>query len=386
MNRIRPIFGLIGVLALAAMACNFLSGADEPTATPVTQATIVVDESTSPTEAPTVAPTDTPEPAPTEALPTEAPPTAVPEESSVTPLELETTSYVHYLGFFEAYPPVGWIMEESEGGTTFSAPDGSGYVEVEVNNTGIMLDGESFERFIDAREENYFGQYNDYEIIEDQSDPGSGLALVTKRLTADGIVQDVLSYYEQVDLAIVAYDLWADSDLTDAYGPAFDELFNTAVVDAAAVEESAEIYYWVYTFYGPGDLFSIDVPVAWSYESEEAEDTIIDTFSSPDEHAFIQNITYDDGTEISKSDAGALALRLLNEFYASDILITDTQVQPDESERLTWSSPSGEYSGISFLETRGTTFLLFSVLWDDAFEDEYFSTLDYTIGTYDVPE
>ncbi len=386
MNRIRPIFGLIGVLALAAMACNFLSGADEPTATPVTQATIVVDESTSPTEAPTVAPTDTPEPAPTEALPTEAPPTAVPEESAVTPLELETTSYVHYLGFFEAYPPVGWIMEESEGGTTFSAPDGSGYVEVEVNNTGIMLDGESFERFIDAREENYFGQYNDYEIIEDQSDPGSGLALVTKRLTADGIVQDVLSYYEQVDLAIVAYDLWADSDLTDAYGPAFDELFNTAVVDAAAVEESAEIYYWVYTFYGPGDLFSIDVPVAWSYESEEAEDTIIDTFSSPDEHAFIQNITYDDGTEISKSDAGALALRLLNEFYASDILITDTQVQPDESERLTWSSPSGEYSGISFLETRGTTFLLFSVLWDDAFEDEYFSTLDYTIGTYDVPE
>lgn len=386
MNRIRPIFGLIGVLALAAMACNFLSGADEPTATPVTQATIVVDESTSPTEAPAVAPTDTPEPAPTEALPTEAPPTAVPEESAVTPLELETTSYVHYLGFFEAYPPVGWIMEESEGGTTFSAPDGSGYVEVEVNNTGIMLDGESFERFIDAREENYFGQYNDYEIIEDQSDPGSGLALVTKRLTADGIVQDVLSYYEQVDLAIVAYDLWADSDLTDAYGPAFDELFNTAVVDAAAVEESAEIYYWVYTFYGPGDLFSIDVPVAWSYESEEAEDTIIDTFSSPDEHAFIQNITYDDGTEISKSDAGALALRLLNEFYASDILITDTQVQPDESERLTWSSPSGEYSGISFLETRGTTFLLFSVLWDDAFEDEYFSTLDYTIGTYDVPE
>lgn len=391
MNRIRPIFGLIGVLALAAMACNLLSGADEPTATPVVEATIVVDELTSPTEAPALAPTDTPEQLPTEAPPTEAPPTeapptVVPEESSVTPLELETTSYAHYLGFFEAYPPVGWTMEENDGGATFRAPDDSGYVEVEVNNTGVALDGESFESFVVAREQNYFGLFDEYELVDYQIDPDLGLARVTKTFVSDGFPQDVFTYYDRYGLAVYVYDFWADSDVADAYEPTFEEMFDTSPVYPEAVEESADIYDWIYTFYGPGDLFSIDVPIPWTYESSEEENVIIDTFSSPDAHAFIQNITYDDGTEISKSDAGAFALGLLKDIYASDIQISDDQVQPDGSERLTWRSPSGEYSGISFLETRGTTFLLFSVLWDDAYEDYYYNTLNHTIGTYDVPE
>jgi hypothetical protein len=390
MKRIRPIFWLIVVLALVAISCNFVTGGDEPTDTPVVEPTVVVEEVTSPTEAPLPAATDTPEPLPTEPQPTEAPPTeepptAVPEELPASSLELETTSYAHSLGFFDVYPPVGWTMDESDGGATFTAPDETGYVEVEVNNTGATLDGESFGRFVDARELNYFGQYDGYEPGDYQIDVDFGRARVAKTLIADGFPQEVFTYYDQYGPAIFVYDFWADSDVAEAYAPAFEEIFNTSPVDSTAVEESAEIYYWVYTFYGPDDLFSIEVPIPWSYESEEAENTIIDTFSSPDEHAFIQNITYDDGTEVSKSDAGAFALGLLKEVYASDIQINDDQVQSDGSERLTWSSPSGAYSGISFLETRGTTFLLFSVLWDDAYEDYYYDTLDYTIGTYDVP-
>jgi hypothetical protein len=118
----------------------------------------------------------------------------------------------------------------------------------------------------------------------------------------------------------------------------------------------------------------------------EGDVFIVDTFTSPDEHAFIENITYDDGEAISRSDAGAFALELMKEFYAGDIQVSDDQVQPDGSERLTWHSPSGGYSGISFLETRGTTFLLFSSIWDDPYEDDYLDSLRYTIETYDVPE
>ncbi|MFN2224439.1 MAG: hypothetical protein ACK2UH_17920 [Candidatus Promineifilaceae bacterium] len=390
MKRIRPIFWLIIVLVLTAMACNFVTGTDEPTATPEAEPTLVQEEIASPTDTPLPLPTDTPEPLPTEPQPTEAPPveappTAVPEELPVASLELDETAYTHYLGFFDAYPPVGWIMEEGDGGATFTAPDETGYIEVEVNNTGATLDGESFTRFVDAREINYFGQYDGYEIVDYQIDPEFGRARVAKTLVMDGFPQDVFTYYDQYGPAIFVYDFWADSDVAEAYTPAFEEFFNTSPVYSTAVEESAEVYYWIYTFYGPDDLFSIEVPIPWTYEFEEEEDVIIDTFSSPDEHAFIQNITYDDGTEISKSDAGAFALGLLKEIYADDIQISNDQVQPDGSERLTWSSPSGEYSGISFLETRGTTFLLFSVLWDNAYEDYYYDTLNYTIGTYVVP-
>ena len=61
------------------------------------------------------------------------------------------------------------------------------------------------------------------------------------------------------------------------------------------------------------------------------------------------------------------------------------QVQSDGRERLTWFDGDGGYSGISVFETRGTTFLLFTVLWDDPFEDIYFDALDYTINSYVNP-
>jgi hypothetical protein len=391
MKHTRPILWLIVVLILAAMACNFIGGADEPTATPEAEPTLVQEEIASPTDTPLPPPTDTPEPLPTEpppteAPPTEAPPTEAPDEAQAASLTLDETAYSHYLGFFDAYPPAGWIMEEGDGGATFSAPDETGYIEVEVNNTGVVLDGESFQRFVDAREDNYFGQYDGYEIVDYQIDIDFGRARVAKTLVTDGFPQDVFSYYDQYGAAIFVYDFWADSDVAVGYEPAFEEVFATSPVYSTAVEESADIYYWVFTFYGPGDLFSIEVPIAWTYEIEEEESVIVDTFTSPDDHALIQNITYDDGTEVSRSDAGAFALGLLKEIYATDIQISGDQVQPDGSERLTWRSPSGAYSGISFLETRGTTFLLFSVIWDDAYEDYYYDTLDYTIGTYVVPE
>lgn len=394
MKRVRPIFWLIIVLVLAAMACNFVTGDEEPTATPEAAVQAGQEEAAA-TEAPLPAPTNTPEPAPTdpaateppptEPSPTEAPPTEAAEESAATP-ELDSAPYAHYLGFFEVYPPAGWTMNESDGGATFIAPDESGYVEVEVNNTGEALDGASFERFVDAREINYFGQSDGFEIVDYQIDPDFGVARVTKELISDGVPQRVFTFYDQYGPAIYAYDFWADSDVADAYAPAFEEIISSATVDFEAVEELADVYYWIYPFYGPGDLFSIEVPVSWNYVHEEEENVIVDTFYSPDEHGIIQNITYDDGTEISRSDAGAFALELLKEVYASDIQISDDQVQADGSERLTWRSPSGAYSGISFLETRGTTFLLFSVLWDDAYEDAYRDTLEYTIETYDVPE
>jgi hypothetical protein len=209
---------------------------------------------------------------------------------------------------------------------------------------------------------------------------------VSKELVADGASQKVFTFYDQYGSVIYAYDFWAESNVADAYRPTYEGIIDTATPYPEAVTESAIIYYWDYTFFGPEDLFSIDVPFAWTYESDVSDVAIVDSFYSPDEHAFIENITYDDGVEISRSEAGAFALELLKEFYASDIQISDDTVQPDGSERLTWRSASGDYSGISFLETRGTTFLLFSVVWDDAYEDAYLDTLLYTIESYDVPE
>jgi hypothetical protein len=387
MKQNRPLLLMFGLFLAATLACGLLGGAEEPTTEPQSTAeprqeptatAIAQSEDPDPTEAP-------PEPSPTaevEATATELPAA----EETMAAFELESSPFVHSQGIFEILAPQGWAVEEGDGSVTFNAPDESGFVNVEVTNTVIPLDEASFESFIDARDLNFFGAFDGYEVANRKIDAPLGLAVTTKRLLFDGIPQIVTTVYDQYDQAIYSLDFWAEEDLAEAYNAVYEEISNSLAVDSAAVAEQLNSYAWIYTFYGPGDLFEIEVPTSWRYEFSEGDAALVDTFYSPDEHGIIQNITYDEGEEISRSEAGAFALELLKSYYAEDIRISDDQVQPDGSERLTWSSPGGGYSGITFLETRGTTFLLFSVLWDDPFEEAYLDVLDYTIGSYVVPE
>jgi len=148
-------------------------------------------------------------------------------------------------------------------------------------------------------------------------------------------------------------------------------------------------------FTDQNDLYSIEVPADWFYEQtydSENNYYYIDTFSSPDGGAIIENIVYDDGTPFTGKQKGRFALYLLNTFYSStgregDIRVSDDKIMPDGSERLTWTSQGGGYSGISFLEVRSndTTFLLFTVNWGNNVQDDYIDTLNYVIDSYSIP-
>ena len=149
------------------------------------------------------------------------------------------------------------------------------------------------------------------------------------------------------------------------------------------------------TFTDQNDLYSIEVPADWTYEqSYDSENNYyyIDTFTSPDGGAVIENIVYDDGKPFTGNQKSKFSLYLLNTFYSStgtegDIKVTDDSIMKDGSERLTWESKSGGYSGISFLEVRsnGTTFLFFTVDWGNDVEDTYIDTLNYVIESYTIP-
>jgi len=394
MKQSRPIIFAFFLLLAVTIACGAGTGGDEPTSqpevqpteAPPTEAASSIDPTAPPpTEAPEELPTEAPatEPPPTEAPPTETPPTEAPPQAA---FELAAAPFTHPQGIFELYPPEGWTAESEDGGATFNAPDDSGFINVEVTNTGLVLDGDSFERFVDARDLNIFGGFESYQVTSRKVDRDLAVARVTKRLLFDSIPQTVMTLYDQRDQTVFALDFWAEENVATSYLERYEEIIDTASVDAAVATSLVEPYFWIYTFYGPDDMFSIEVPIPWRYEVAEGDVAIVDTFYSPDEHGIVQNIAYDDGDEVSRSEAGAFALELLKDYYAEDIRISDDQVQADGSERLTWTSPSGDFSGISFLETRGTTFLLFSVLWDNPFEDAYYDALDYTISTYEVPE
>jgi hypothetical protein len=149
------------------------------------------------------------------------------------------------------------------------------------------------------------------------------------------------------------------------------------------------------TFTDQNNLYSIDVPADWDYSQTvdtENNNYYIDTFKSPDGGAVIENIVYDDGTAFTGNQKAKFSLYLLNTFYSStgkegDIKVSDDSIQKDGSERLTWTSKGGGYSGLSFLEVRsnGTTFLFFTVDWGNDVQDTYIDTLNYVIESYKIP-
>jgi hypothetical protein len=149
------------------------------------------------------------------------------------------------------------------------------------------------------------------------------------------------------------------------------------------------------TFTDQNELYIIEVPADWTYEQTvdtENNDYYIDTFTSPDGGAVIENIVYDDGTVFTGNQKAKFALYLLNTFYSStgregDIRVSDDKIMQDGSERLIWTSKGGGYSGISFLELRsnGTTFLFFTVDWGNSVEETYVDTLNYVIESYTIP-
>lgn len=374
---------LLLVLILPTLACRLIGGAEPkattfPTARPATATNAPPTEMPSrPTAAPAPVATETPQPTARTADPAASP--------TARPIELSATRYTHPREIFSLQPPAGWNVSEDDGSASFTSPDETGYLHVEVTNTGYELDAEAFISFVENRDLNFFGVFEDYVLVEQEIEAEDGVASVTKNFTFNQVPQTAVTVYLQEGSAIYAVDTWADQDYVSLYSDLYPRVIGTMESDSEAVTGQL-IYNWIYTFEGPAGLFTIDVPTPWEYERTDSDVVIVDSFYAPDGHAVIQNIAYDDGQEISRSEAGAFGLELLRSYYAQDIHILDDQVQPDGSERLMWASSGGGYRGTSFLETRGTTFLLFTIMHDDAYEDIYLDTLNYTVETYTVPE
>ena len=145
------------------------------------------------------------------------------------------------------------------------------------------------------------------------------------------------------------------------------------------------------TFTDQNKYYQIQLPRDWKHEQTSGNHYYMDTFTSPDGNAVIQNIAYDDGTPITGSTHAQFALNLLDKYFSTNgqtgsITISDTSMMDDGSERLSWASASTDASGISFIEVRNeTTFLIFTVEWKNRYKSQYFHILDQVTASYTVP-
>ncbi|MGH2521952.1 MAG: hypothetical protein ACRDH2_05555 [Anaerolineales bacterium] len=363
-------------LSLAILACG--GGGVEPTATPFVRPTqrATATEAAA-TEA--VAPTE-------EVAPTQEPEPTQGGQSNVS-LVLSDEPYSHSSGAFAITLPKDWEVEERDNSVFVNGPDGVAAIEVSFTNVGTSFDEETLDAYIEAVETNWFGTFPNYEQTsrEPQSDGSIG---VFKTLDlSDGTPQTVSSYYWQEGTVIYEEDFWVNSDQYDAYVDGLLEVINSLQTDPDAAAQ-VDPYAIVYSFSSPKEFFEFDVPYGWTYSSDTSDDgtTTIDTFTSPDGVTLVESITYDDGEAVSRSNAGAFALALLKEVYNyNDIKVSGDEIQPDGSERLTWSSASNQVDGVSFFETRGTTFLMLTWVVDQDYTALYLPVWENLLNTYTVP-
>ena len=145
------------------------------------------------------------------------------------------------------------------------------------------------------------------------------------------------------------------------------------------------------TFTDQNKYYQIKLPKEWKHEQSSGSHYYVDTFTSPDGNAVIQNIAYDDGTPIAGSTNAQFALDLLGKYFgtagqAGSITINDTGMMNDGSERVNWTSVPLDASGISFIEVRNDTiFLIFTVEWKNKYKNQYFNTLDQVVASYSAP-
>lgn len=144
---------------------------------------------------------------------------------------------------------------------------------------------------------------------------------------------------------------------------------------------------------GPDNSMTIDVPVGWTYSLDDRttySDAVMESLTSPDGAALIENISVVDGNTYTMGNAGEMALFLLNERYSNgggDVRVSNIQTLSDGSEYWTWKSTKGGYSGVTNFELRngGTQVLLLSFVSYDSTLEIYAPLFDRVFGTYTIP-
>jgi hypothetical protein len=149
----------------------------------------------------------------------------------------------------------------------------------------------------------------------------------------------------------------------------------------------------LFTFVDKNNLLAINLPADWTYTNGYKEKYYYDTFTSPDGTARMESLVYNDDDPFVAGQNGKFALGLLHNIYSNtgkegDIRVTDDSIQGDGSERLTWESKSGGYSGVSFFELRGDgnrTFLMLTAWWSNDTDQANIDAINAAIASYRLP-
>jgi hypothetical protein len=315
--------------------------------------------------------------------PLSASPTPEHHTSSTLAQKITTTTevYHHPDNLFNLFVPATWSRRESQSSVTFTDPYKETTLSVQIINTGYSLDQESFSRFVDIRESNIFSGYEGYTLRDRQQDEARSSVFIEKQFLNRGIPTSVGSFYLEKDQAILILDFWARQDEFEAYRELLETIAESVNINTQAVSKLQAFSSDNSSDY-QNDYFAIKIPAYWEYERISADNSLVDTFYSPDKRAIIQIVIYDDGEFLAKTVAGDLVRSLLSERYTKGVTVSSDNILPDGRERLIWRSDPGKYQGVSLFETQDTALLLVTAMWKTELNEYYQWLPDDLIDTY----
>jgi hypothetical protein len=198
----------------------------------------------------------------------------------------------------------------------------------------------------------------------------------------EGVNTVVLTGYRQAGPGVFVLDFWSDGEVIKEYQTTAGYILENFTLNETTIDPGFENMALAFTF--ENENFSIHLPQYWKFQQTSSEQSMVSTFTSPDEHAIVQTILYDDGRRIPDEVAGEFVLTVLRNFYAKDVLIYSDRFLPTGQEELSWKSSSADYQGTTLFDTRGSTLFVLTVMCEKDFTGMYQELLDQIVGTYHI--
>lgn len=301
--------------------------------------------------------------------------------TAVSTTVIETRLYTHPDNLFGLSIPVSWSVSSASNITQFRDPASSIAIDVQLMDTQYELELESFTRAVDAREASVFGEFESYLEMDRQLDQDEVSYLIEKRLIQNGVPRTVISFYRQYGPSIIILDLWSGIEEYEGNKSQLSELLASLSIEEGAGQSSARSHADLFSLQSNG-AFSLDIPRYWNHNTSTAENSVVDTFTSPDEQAIIQMVIFDDGEPISGTVAGAFVRNLLRNYYAKDINVSEYQSLTDGREELIWESTGSDYQGITYFDVNDTELIIYTIMTTADFEEIYADLLENVLNSF----
>jgi hypothetical protein len=303
-----------------------------------------------------------------------------PSQPAVT--TLSTQPYKSPSGAYEIFFPKDWNCSESgQYRVDCQAPDGKANITLRATATGYELTQPAFEALVNAEVVYTYSGKKVYSEISRET--GEGLISINADWRNGDIPWQSEDIFTRSGAGAYQLSLSAEKTQWEQYTALFDEV-NAKVAFYPETLSSVPIYAQTRKYSAPDVLFTLEVPVSWSGYADVAsiENTQLEGFLSPDMHAAVQVAVYRQGSLIKREAKAFKTLEIMRKLYGYDLHVSHDKALPDGRERLAWSAEKRQVSGISYFDSFGGSMYIFSVVWDNAFQDMYMPTLDAVVNSF----